>query len=98
MLPGHHDLAPVAQYLDVDDQGRLAAVRAHVTGLGTHQEGIAATYQVVDGPKGPVHDVPAPSSAFKGLVWDPSFTSDDRLLWPGPRGNGAEVCGLMIDI
>ena len=79
VLQGRGDLAPVPQYLDVDAQGRLAAMRVKRT--GADRQTLTATYQVVDGPHGPVHQVPAPSSGDAGGVWDVSYTGVDQLMW-----------------
>ena len=83
VLPGRGDHAPIPQYLDVDAEGRLAATR--VTRTGADQTHITATYQVVDGPKGPVHQVAAPPTDGGG-VWEVSYTGHDQLMWGSPYG------------
>jgi hypothetical protein len=95
VLPGRGDLAPVAEYLDVDPHGRLLTMRARFTGVGTHDEGTAATYAMVDGPQGPVRALPSP---YQGLVLEPEFTADDGLLWPGPGVSGDHVHDWVTDL
>jgi hypothetical protein len=95
VLPGAHDRGPVAEYLDVDAQGRLAAMQAHWSADG--QE-LSATYQVVDGPGGHVHQVPEPSTGLpRGAVPPVSFTSDGRLLWGVSDGNGSAIFAAVTD-
>jgi hypothetical protein len=75
-------LGETPEYLDVDANGRLTAMRLH----GPTP---TVSYQLVPGPGRPAHEIPDPvgGSVERGIWW-PMFTPDSRLLWSNGPSRG----------
>ncbi|MGC4111682.1 MAG: hypothetical protein QM747_14935 [Nocardioides sp.] len=82
-------LAPIGEYVDIDAEGRLTAMRVQ----GPH---VRVSYQLVPGAGLAAQELASPvGHSIERGIWAPSFTPDGRLLWS--RWNGQWIHQWLTD-